>query len=124
MDTHTKLPRTLHSPAFEKLSPWPVAAADSSTPGGEAAQLPASEAPPACNKSRHTQAQDAFGGGRIRDRLDVTRGMVGGLVGDNGYTPRDKKEMSPVWMCWNRKSQSPCCQEQGQEIWFQPQPGH
>lgn len=49
MDTRTKLPRTLHSPAFEKLSPWPVAAAHAPTPGGEAAQMPVAEVPPTCN---------------------------------------------------------------------------
>lgn len=43
---------------------------------------------------------------------------------DNGDTPRDKKEESPMWMGWNRKSHTPCCQEQGQEMWFQSQLGH
>lgn len=27
-------------------------------------------------------------------------------------------------MGWNLKSHSPCLQEHGQEIWFQPQLGH
>lgn len=27
-------------------------------------------------------------------------------------------------MGWKRESHSPCCQEQGQEIWFQPHVGH
>lgn len=63
MDTLTKLPRTLHSPALEKLSPGSVAAAHAPSPGGEAAQLPAAKARPGCNKPRHTQAQDARGGG-------------------------------------------------------------
>lgn len=56
-DTHTKLPRALHSPALQKLSPRPVAATHAPTPGSEAAQLPAAEAPPTCNKPMHTQAR-------------------------------------------------------------------
>lgn len=30
----------------------------------------------------------------------------------------------PMLMGWNRKSHSPCCQEQGQDTWFQPHWGH
>lgn len=48
----------------------------------------------------------------------------GGLVGDTGGASRDRKEASPMLMGWNLKSHSPCLQEHGQEIWFQPQLGH
>lgn len=44
MDSRTELPGTLHVPAFTKLSPRPVAAAHASSPGREAAELPAAEA--------------------------------------------------------------------------------
>lgn len=43
--------------------------------------------------------------------------VVGELVGGG-------KVVSPMLMGWNRKSHRPCCQEQGQETWFQPQLGH
>lgn len=36
---------------------------------------------------------------------------------------KGRKEVSPVFMRRNRKSRCPCCQEQGQVIWLQPQLG-
>lgn len=50
--------------------------------------------------------------------------MVGELVGDSRDVLRDRKEVLPVLVGWNRKSRSPCCQEQGQETRGQPQAGH
>lgn len=48
----------------------------------------------------------------------------GWLLGDSEDAPRDRKDVSPMLMGWNRKSCSPCHQEQGQESRFQPQWGH
>ena len=52
VDTHTKLPRTVHMPAFLEFSPEPIAAAHAPSPGGEAAKLPAAAAPPACKETQ------------------------------------------------------------------------
>lgn len=62
VDTRTKLPRSGHSPALEKLAPGPVAAAHAPAPGREAAQLPAAEAPPACDKDRVLRPRGGGGG--------------------------------------------------------------
>lgn len=55
----TKLPRTVHFPAFSKLSPGTIAAAHTPSPGGETAQLPV---PPTCKETRHPQAQGLVAG--------------------------------------------------------------
>lgn len=43
---------------------------------------------------------------------------------DGGSAARDQKDLLPLLMDWNLKSNTPWFQEQGQEIWFQPQLGH
>lgn len=137
--TRTKLPRSMHCPALEELAPGPVAAAYAPAPGREAAQLPAAEAPPACDKDGRAQAQRSGERGRGgygvegegwagrrgpgRDRSGASRGLVGGLMRHSRDDPGNRKGASPMLMGWNLKSHSPCCQEQGQEIWFQPHVG-
>lgn len=106
-DTRTKLPRSAHCPALEKLAPGPVAAAHTPAPGGDAAQLPASEAPPACDKYTYSGPVPAGGGeggggcragmrevlGRDpgRNRSGVTRRLVVGLMGDSGGAPKRRE---------------------------------
>lgn len=127
-DTLTKLPRTLHFPALEQLSPGSVAAAHAPTPGGEAARLPA-----ACNKQ--TQAWDACGGGSHGEGVSERNGgSPKGKVRhgqreserayrDSGSAARDQKDLLPL-LNWNLKSNTPWIRSKGGEIWFQPQLGH
>lgn len=57
-------------------------------------------------------------------RRDRNRRVGGWAYGGGGHAPRGREELSPMLLGWNRKSHSPCCQEQGQETWFQPHVGH
>lgn len=58
-----------------------------------------------------------------RERSGMARGKVSGLIGTVGV-PQETGRMLPLLMDWNLKSSTPWFQEQGQEIWFQPQLGH